>query len=84
MVGVRGYDRIVNGDCKEVNVTAYATDITLKLGEQLQSKPNFYITGKLKSFCGWKTQCVEKSEVIVAYHYIKEFKLETMFGIGSY
>ena len=46
MVGVSGYDRIVNGDCKEVNVTAGARDITLKLGKQLQSKPSFHITYK--------------------------------------
>ena len=46
MVKVSGYDRIVNGDCKEVNVAAGATDITLKLVEQLQSKPSFHITYK--------------------------------------
>ena len=46
MVNVSGYDRIVNGDCKEVNVIAGATDITLKLGKQLQSKPSFHITYK--------------------------------------
>ena len=46
MVGVSGYDRIVNGDCKEVNVAAHATDVTFKLGKQLQSKPNFHITYK--------------------------------------
>ena len=46
MVSVRGYDTIVNGDCKEVNVTTSATDITFKLGKQLQSKPNFHITYK--------------------------------------
>ena len=46
MVRVSGYDRIVNGDCKEVNVTTGATDITLKLGKQFQSKPSFHITYK--------------------------------------
>ena len=41
-----GYDRIVNGDCKELNVTADAIDITLKLSKRLQSKPSFHITYK--------------------------------------
>ena len=97
MISVSGYDRIVNGDCKEVNVTTSGTDITLKLVEQLQFKPSFHITykgrvcvmqkivsGKHQSFCGWKTKCVDKSEVIVASHYTKDFKLETVFDIVSY
>ena len=83
MISVSGYDRIVNGDCKEVNVTTSGTDNTLKLGKQLQSKPSFHITYKGRvcitqkfwSVSGWKTNCLEKSGEIVAYHYIKEFKL---------
>ena len=65
MVSVSGYDRIVNGDCKELNVTAAATDITLKLSKQLQSKPSFHITYKGRVCITLRKNCFRQTLVFL-------------------